>query len=345
MRFLVILWCILAAPATAAQSTAQSGDIAVGGLNPVATIHSLPSLAIPGNTWKLLATCRARLYLHWVGWIVLSYQERQTMAQAASHGFGGVTLESNFLSSVVTGKPVVPLAAAPITTPASIINGSANPNHDYTYFSFLAPWWIGPDEVFLNGFQDSCLNAAQSATQVSEWMRIIDQYRAAGVRTVSVIFSPNNWGTGGCNVHGSFSDPAWNAIKRVARYGGGLVLDTPPYYFFKQPDAYRAFSLEEIAWARANGVRVSVIVSPPPDDTVAESAYARQTRELVEKIQDASKGDTSYLPDEWVAEDYNPFQDPADPTVPGSEDSPDTVTAVALWLARHAPTAETPKPE
>jgi hypothetical protein len=265
------------------------------------------------------------------------------LAQAASHGFGGVTLESNFYASVVTGKKVLPLAAAPIDTPADIINSLTNPNHDYTYFSFLAPWLIGPDAVLLNGFQDSCLSAAQSAQQVADWMGIIDQYRAAGVRTVSVIFSPNNWGEGGCNVHGKFSDVAWNAVKRVARYGGGLALDTPPYYFFKQPEAYREFSLQEIAWARANGVTVSVIVSPPPDDTVAQSLYARQTRDFVGRIVEESKGNNTYIPDAWVAEDYNPFQDPADPTVPGSEDSPDTVTAVALWLARHAPTTRTPE--
>jgi hypothetical protein len=88
---------------------------------------------------------------------------------------------------------------------------------------------------------------------------------------------------------------------------------------------------------------VSVIVSPPPDDTVAQSLYARQTREFVRRILDESKGAGTYYPNEWVAEDYNPFQDPADPTVPGSEDSPDTVTAVALWLARHAPTVSTPQ--
>jgi len=343
MRGLIVIAWLAALPAYASECAMRRGDVAVGGLNPVATLHSLPSLANPANTSKLLATCRARLYLHWVGWIVLSYQERQSLAAAAWQGFGGVTLESNFYSSVVTGKPVLKLAAAPIDTPADIINSLTNPNHDYTYFSFLAPWLIGPDEVLLNGFQDSCLSAAQSAQQVAEWKGIIDQYRAAGVATVSVIFSPNNWGSGGCRVAGKFSDRAWDAVKRVARYGGGLALDAPPYFFFKQPEAYRAFTLAEIAWARANGVKVSVIVSPPPDDTVAQSLYARQTREFVGRLVDESKGAGTYVPNEWVAEDYNPFQDPADPTVPGSEDSPDTVTAVALWLARHAPTVSTPQ--
>ncbi len=344
MRSLILIACILAGPAFASDCAVRRGDVAVGGLNPVATVHSLPSLANPDNTGKLLATCRARLYLHWVGWIVLSYQERQALAEAASLGFGGVTLESNFYSSVVTGKTVLPLAIAPIDTPADIINGISNPNHDYTFFSFLAPWRIGPDEVLLNGFQDSCLTPAQSAQQVAEWLAMIDQYRAAGVRNVAVIFSPNNWGSGGCNVQGKFSDPAWDAVKQVARYGGGIALDTPPYFFFNQPEAYRAFSLQEIAWARATGVRVSVIVSPPPDDTVAQSLYARQTRDFVQRIKAESNGQTTYFPDAWVAEDYNPFQDPADPTVPASEDSPDSITAVALWLARHAPTVASPKP-
>jgi Ca2+-binding RTX toxin-like protein len=278
-------------------------QIMVGG------IQGFADLADASNTVSLMATGRVSEYLHWAA-----------------------------LLDASTGSLVVPGAQATLPQIAEMqavfahssgslaeLNYDANPS---SYFSGL----FTSDYTKL-GFHpaNADVNMFDLWTQtggVAAWDAYVDQARDHGMQSVAPIYSPNG-------VPGTFSwaDAQFDPIRAMALYGGAIGIDAPPSFFFVQSAQYQQFIVDEIKWGVANGLRVSVIVSP----YTGNSTYLADTQSYVQMLVAAGA-----VPTQWVAENYDVNVPATYPNRLGSEDQVNTVDNVALWLARNAPTVAQP---
>ena len=275
-------------------------QILVGG------IQGFADLADASNTTSLMATGRVSEYLHWAALIDASTGKLQVPGAQAT------------LAQIAQMKTVFAHSSGPLAE----LNYDANPQ---SYFSGLfttdfTKLGFHPTNANVNMFE-----LWRSAGGVATWDSYVNQARDTGLQTVAPIYSPND-------VPGSFawSDAQFDPIRAMALYGGAIGIDAPPSFFFAQNSGYQQFIQQEIKWGVAHGLRVSVIVSP----YTGRTTYLADTQNFVQTLIAAGA-----VPTQWVAENYD-VPVPADyPNRLGSEDQPNTVDNIALWLARNAPTA------
>ena len=158
-----------------------------------------------------------------------------------------------------------------------------------------------------------------------QWAAYMVALRGAGVPTNTLIlptfeyqnFRPNRATLTQCLVS---KQPVFQAIIRGA---GGIVLDTPPGFFFAREPAYRDWVVDAVRWTKSEGLCAVVIVSPHKSLT----QYAAHTQRFQEYLRAHQA-----LPDVFAVENYNPNAAANYPNCVGNENQPDTQLGVALWL-------------
>jgi hypothetical protein len=292
-------------------STVQSAQASLTPLDQqimIGGIQGFSNLAKDANVSALIATGRASLYLHWAalcdasGWPINVPGAQATAAQIAA-------IEKNFAAS---SGSIAELNYATPDTVSTYFSGLFT--QEYTGLGF------DPNSANVN-----VENVPQTAAGYAGWVAYVNAARSYGMATVAPVYSPN-----GVNPIGRWSDPAYATMRQMALYGGAIALDTPPGYFFGQSAAYQQFAIDEIKWGVANGLRVSVIVSPGYGNTT----FLANTQALVAFLENAGA-----LPTQWDVENYDVGVPANYPNDIGSETQTNTIANVALWLANNAPTA------
>jgi hypothetical protein len=177
---------------------------------------------------------------------------------------------------------------------------------------------------------------------VQAWKLWVEAGRSVGIASMAPIVAPNAaW-----KPHNRKFPPTrreyydWNssfyALPRFeALYGGGIAFDTPPNFFLGggSGPGYRHFIEQAIQWGDRHGIRTTELISPYP----TRRYFSRDTREFVSTLLAHNA-----VPTEWAVDDYE-NTDPNNARAMGPETRPNTTTAVALWLAVHAPVYVTTK--
>ena len=216
-----------------------------------------------------------------------------------------------------------------LTSIASAFNGTGTGMAELPYVPTNPSSWFST--FYRPLFTDSGLNPSAISVDItsysvdpSEWSAYVTAAQALGISLVSPIFSPND----PSDPLGDFGTlPAYASLRAAALLGGGITLDTPPSYAFARSSDYLSTVESEIQWARENGVKSTVIVSPTTADY--DSSFLEDTAHFIAQL-----AANNALPDNWVVETY--VLDGT--TVIGSENDPESIAGVALWIAQNADT-------
>ena len=161
----------------------------------------------------------------------------------------------------------------------------------------------------------------------AQWEAYVQDMRAVGVPIVEPVFSPNASAT---QANPGWNDASFQYIRDYATYGGGLTIDTPADYYNQQVAGphYQTFVQNEVQWANTNGLHSTWIISPyfQPSTTFLADAQA-----AVRSMENAGA-----IPQQYVVENYEPYPQPPSYTNNiGSEDTPNSVLNVAVWMLNH----------
>ena len=176
---------------------------------------------------------------------------------------------------------------------------------------------------------------------VGKWKLWVHAGRSVGIASMAPVVAPNAaW-----KPHSRIFPPTrreyydlnssfYDLARFEASYGGGIALDTPPYFFLTGGSGrgYQRFIEQAIRWGDAHGIRTTVLVSPYPN----RRAFSHDTKEFVSVL--VAHG---AIPTEWAVDDYE-NTNPNDARAMGPDMRPNTTTNVGLWLAEHAPVAPAP---
>ena len=181
---------------------------------------------------------------------------------------------------------------------------------------------VAPNEAnIVLPVEASSAPAILTAADLASWETYVDTARAWGVLSVAPIISPN----AGTEDISSWNDPYWQPAQAAAEYGGGLTVDAPPAYFLGRGSDYQAFTEQQIAWANAQGLRSTAIISPYGDT----GSLLADTEAFVAKLAAAGT-----MPSQFVVENYS---------TGGSDDTAE-LAQVAIWLAQNTPSAASASP-
>jgi hypothetical protein len=102
-----------------------------------------------------------------------------------------------------------------------------------------------------------------------------------------------------------------------------VILDAPPYFYYNiESDGYRQFVKAEIAWANAQGLHSTWILSP-----IAQGNFQTDTAQLIAELNQLPE---AQRPQEYAVENYGQGE------LVGSDTDADSVASVALWVLSHA---------
>jgi len=258
----------------------------------VGGVDGIEALADPHNTERLRASGRVRLYVHTWAWDNIDNTKRAALARP----FEG------------TGPASAEVAEAP--------------NFDQYLpkrFAYFRAAGLTVDELNVN-------TASLLTFKLSEqkWHEYVDFARANGVRIVAPVFAPNDrtsW-------EEPFGLPKWDTLRERARYGGGITVDSPPYYFLRQSPGYQKFVEDEIRWARGEGLKATWIISPARE---SKYHFLDETRKVLRRLEQDDA-----LPSAYIVENY--FSKPPEHFrfVIGNERDSESIAGVARWMVDNA---------
>lgn len=182
---------------------------------------------------------------------------------------------------------------------------------------------IRPEFIAANAF------ASNNHPTPEQWSAYMVALRAAGVPANTLILPTFEYQNFRPNLatlaqSGVSRQPVFQAIIRAA---GGIVLDTPPGYFFGREPAYRDWVVDAIRWTRAQGLKTVVIVSPHS----SKDNFAAHSLQFLEYLRAQQ-----VIPDVFAVENYT-AKPPADyPNCVGHEARPNTALGVARRLQLEA---------
>lgn len=125
-----------------------------------------------------------------------------------------------------------------------------------------------------------------------DWQPFVDAARRRGFKSVAPVVTPNE----NEFVDSLFESSDWQVYRDAASYGGGLTVDCPAYFFLSQPEAYRAFVVQEVQWARSQMLHTSFILSPG----VVSRSFTQDAADVIDYLIQHDG-----LPEETVVENYS----------------------------------------
>ena len=264
----------------------------------VGGVDGFASLANPENTRELRSSGRVRLYVHKEAWFKTDAKTQAAIVRA----FAG-------------------------TGPASLeVGESGNPKEYWPRImkSFRAAG-LAPDQANVNAAKPS-----KSSLTVPQWKAYVDEARSLGIRVVAPVITPNDrsW------INSPFSAPAWDEVRERATYGGGLTVDSPAWFFLRQPRGYQRFVEDELIWARKAGLQATLILSPPRDNAKMGD-FDGQSRKMLQVLNAADAS-----PNAYVIENYMGKPPPNFRYMIGNEHDPQSITGFAQWVVHNIPRAK-----
>jgi hypothetical protein len=189
------------------------------------------------------------------------------------------------------------------------------------YDNYLAASGWVPQHILLNTPAVDEFLASPGHADLIAYKAWVDQVRTRfpGI-TVGPVLTP-----GGDEKH--FNEPFatsdyWKDARLAAIYGGSLAIDIPSRNFFLVPH-WAKFEESQIRWANSAGVRSDLILSPGGSRSFMADTQAVLARLVADDA----------VPISITIENY----EPGSASTIGEETAPETLNAVALWVARHAP--------
>ena len=284
------------------------------------------AMAVPANTAMTRASGRAALYSHYTA--ILASAQDGTLAgvAAAWRGTGASVAEFGTFSPSFfqAGHEFDSYYGA-----YGLTVQNCNVNIDGGYFNPNLTPSSGPTPAAL----------------LATYQAFVDAGKARGIAGFAPFVNPNT----DADLSLPWTDAQWALTRQACLYGGGIALDIPCSWFFGQSRSttlarlqYQQFCVQQVLWGLANGLRVSLVVSPYYEGTELLQ-YARLLYSFF--------ASANALPTEWVVENYDTSATKSDgtPTQSGaspiaSETTPGSVTESGLWFARHAAVAGTRLP-
>lgn len=177
---------------------------------------------------------------------------------------------------------------------------------------------ISPNRMILNVGSNSDINTGKvSAASVAKWM---DNARTRFKNIpIAIVITP-----GGDDKHlnADFgTDPYFNNQRALEAYGARASDDVPASNW--NQTAWSNMVMRHIIWARSKGIPFSLILSPGVSKTFMEDT---------QKVFAALLANNA-MPDEIDIENYGTTVN----SQIGSESDPESLNAVALWIAQHKP--------
>ncbi len=215
-----------------------------------------------------------------------------------------------------------------------------------TWPSLIAAGGWAPRIAMLNEFLLGTTNSLSDPYYLMDLAAIADVKKAApSIQYVLPYLTANAAPVTAANNDTDWTDTYWGESRAIAMAGGGLGVDTPANYFnvIREP-GFRTLTAQEIRWATSNGLLSVVLLSPY--DLAAAPGTTPQFQYDPTFMQ-AVQQEVSFLhsqgadPTFYVVANYS---EGAGTNPPGSDTDPsgETVDAVALWVARNAPTSPMP---
>jgi hypothetical protein len=175
---------------------------------------------------------------------------------------------------------------------------------------------IRPEFIAANAF------AGNNHPTPEQWSAYMAALRIAGVPASTLILPTFEFQ----NFRPNIATLAENVVSKnaefqaIIRAAGGIVLDTPPGFFFSREPAYRDWVVDAIRWTRAQNLKAVVIVSPHN----SKNNFAADARRFVEYLR-AHKA----VPDTFAVENYTPHAPTDYPNRVGNENQINTALGVA----------------
>lgn len=182
----------------------------------------------------------------------------------------------------------------------------------------IRPAGISPSRMILNVGTNSDINTGKvSASSVAKWM---DKTRAAlGNIPIAIVITP---GGDDRHLNADFgTDPYFNNQRALEAYGARASDDVPASNW--NQTAWSNLVMRHIIWARAKGIPFDLILSPG-----GSSTFMEDTKKVF-----AALVANNAMPDEIDIENYGTTEN----SQIGSESDPESLNAVALWVAQHKP--------
>jgi hypothetical protein len=286
--FAGIFWLVL--PALAFLQTAAKADdftVLAGG------VAGVQALAEASNSTAFRAA-GGGVYLHNNGWGRLDAAEREKVLKIFSNA--PVAVELGFGGSSKSAEA-----------------WAKSWRRSYGSFG------LQPEFIAANAF------ASNNHPTPEQWTNYMAALRAAGVPVKTLIlptfeyqnFGPNRATLAQCGVS---RQPVFQTIIRAA---GGIVLDSPPGFFFAREQAYRDWVVDAIRWTHAQGLRTVVIVSPHK----SLDLFAAHSEKFLAYLRAHNA-----VPNVFAVENYNPGAAAGYPNRVGNENQINTALGVARWL-------------
>ena len=280
--------CLLAAAnADETPSERSPAPVFTGG------VVGVQHLTEPDRSGKYRAAGGA-LYIHNDGWHRLSDKQRRLMLD------------------VFQGAPIaVELGFIPIDGWPKL------------YRRAYVPYGIQPTFIAANAFDQN------NSPTPQQWERYTRGLRAAGVKPTVRILPTFEYANFGENLKtladNQLSDRT--DFQQIVRHAGGMVIDSPPQYFFQRERHYRDWIIDAIRWCRTQKLHCVVIVSPHHSG----AAFPAVTDRFIAHLRRHEA-----LPDAWVCENYSNKVLEDFPNRMGHEDQPATTLGVGLQLLRRS---------
>lgn len=149
------------------------------------------------------------------------------------------------------------------------------------------------------------------------------------------------------------SDAYWSTARSLALTQGGLAIDIPVGYYLRRPSAYKQVVKDEIAWANRNHLIAVVLLSPCSTDSSdwtiihscsfsADPHFMTSAQEVVRQLHLANADPTIWAVGNYSEQSVSPYPGTDDANAPNY--NPNTILAVAQWIAENAHTSAYPEP-
>lgn len=181
------------------------------------------------------------------------------------------------------------------------------------------PFGIEPAFIAANAFDRN------NRPTPEQWARYSRGLREAGVGDATRILPTFEYANFGENLP-TLSENHLSTredFQAIVQAAGGIVLDTPPQYFFAREQAYRDWVIDAIRWCNDQGLYTVVIVSPHNSG----DAFARDTDRFTAYLEEHGAH-----PNAWVCENYVDDPPAGYPNRVGYEDGDATTLGVGLRL-------------
>ncbi len=191
-----------------------------------------------------------------------------------------------------------------------------------TYKKYYHKYGIRPMFIAVNAF------AKRNNPSPREWIHYSQILRKNGVPEETKIlptFEYQNVRANRANLHFNKVSKI-KSFQKIIQYAEGIVIDSPPGYFFDREKSYRDWIIDAIHWTKKRGYLCVVLVSPHKSG----KSFDEDTKKFLQYLEEKNA-----VPDILVSENYKIKTKKNYPNVVGNEDIPETTLGVGVLMLKN----------